>query len=105
MMIGGEIVSAAGPVAAPESASARTVNVWSRPVDALVPGWTEFTPAMVNTSPAFRMPVVEFVQPSVFRVCDQVFFAVAYVTLCEAPLTSGVPVATPTVCVGMKAVV
>ena len=67
VIIAGLIVSVAGPVDAPESASAVTTNCASEPVSCRVLRLTELTPAIVITSPAFKMPVVLLVHPSVIR--------------------------------------
>ena len=76
VMIGGEIVAVRLP-APSELALARTVKVWSRPVDCFVFGFTAKTFAMVNTSPAFRRAAAAAVQPSVISDCDQVSLAAA----------------------------
>ena len=77
VMIGGEMVRVAGPVDAPESASAVTTNCCNTLVRALVFAFTMYTLAMVKTSPALWMPVMELDQPSVISDCVQVFLAVS----------------------------
>ena len=64
----------AGPVEAPELASAVTVNVCKRPVDCFDTGLTANTPSMVKISPARRILDCDAVHPSVFSVCVQVSF-------------------------------
>src|SRR5437763_872227 len=98
-MMAGEIVTEPAPVPSEEKAVVTTKSC-STPVDCLVSGLTENTPARFRTSPWFRRAAAAAVQPAVTSAVVAAYGLSVVPPLIRpwlAPETTGAPPSGPTV--------